>query len=159
MTEFKNFEKIVYSIANSFSRSTGQELEELVSEGFVAYCEALQSYKPDKGMSKGSWIFQCVQRHLISWNKKQPFSLGGEINIEIEAENNNPARLAFLDGLRILSNDAQKVCNIIFKSPRELRKQDVERTLREKESWSWKRIWGVGKEIKEYLRCQNVESI
>jgi len=155
MTEFAKFEKIVYGIAHSFSRSTGQELEELIGEGFVAYCEALQSYKPNKGMSKGSWIFQCVQRHLISWSKRQPFSLGGEIDIEIELENNNPARFEFLDGLRILSNDAQKVCNIIFKSPRELQKQDMERTLREKESWSWKRIWITGKEIKEYLRCQN----
>ena len=155
MTEFAKFEKIVYSLAHLFSRSTGQELEELISEGFVAYCEALQSYKSDRGMSKGSWIFQCVQRHLISWSKKQPLSLGGEIDIEIEAENANPARLEFLTGLKILSRDAQKACNIIFTAPPTLRKQDAERALRQEENWSWKRIWITGKEIKEYLRCQN----
>ncbi len=82
MTEFAQFEKIVYSIAGSFSRSTGHEFEELVSEGFVAYCEALQSYKSDKGMSKGSWIFQCVQRHLISWNKQQPFPSVGKLTLK-----------------------------------------------------------------------------
>ena len=158
MTEFKNFEKIVYGIANSFSRSTGQELEELIGEGFIAYCEALQSYKSDKGMSKGSWIFQCVQRHLISWNKQQPFSLGGEIDIEIETEDRNPARVEFINGLKILSRDAQKACDIIF-ATETTRKQDIERTLREKESWSWKRIWITGKEIKEYLRWRNAESV
>ena len=149
-TTLAQYENILLRLAWSFSRSTGKELEELIGEASLAYCKALKSFQPDKKSCLSTWIYTCVKNHLISWTKKQPFSLGGGIDFEIPT-NETQNRLEFLSGLSIMSKDAQNICQMIFDSPTKPQKVEITKTLRENK-WSWKRIWAGMKEIKVHLQ-------
>lgn len=149
-TTFEQYKNLILKLAWSFSRSTNKELEELIGEAYLAYCEALESFIPSKSACLSTWVYICIKNHLISWIKKQPFSLGGEIDFEILSDTETP-QFEFLEGLQIMSRDAQDICQMIFESPSLPQKAEITQSLR-KQRWSWKRIRGGIKEIKLHLQ-------
>ena len=151
MTDLEKYEKIVSYVANSFARTSHHDVEELIGESFLAYCEARKSFIPGKSACLSTWIFICVKNHLISWTQKQPFSLGGEIDFEIPSDNMTD-RFEFLEGLKTMSRDAQNICQMIFENPPPtFQKAEITVELR-KRNWSYKCIWASMKEIKLHLQ-------
>ena len=60
-------ENMINKLAASFNATTGIDFKELKSEANLAYCEALISFKEDKGAKLSTWVYICV--------KKQPRQL------------------------------------------------------------------------------------
>ena len=181
-TTFNQYKNLLLKLAWSFSISTNKELEELIGEAYLAYCEALESFIPGKSACLSTWIYIYVKNHLISWTQKQPFSLGGEIDFDMLASNVTQSHLnpwmekryntrtehginfellaksdvpesqfEFLEGLKIMSRDAQSICQLVLDSPTVLQKAEItENLLRQR--WSWKRIRGGIKEIRLHLQ-------
>jgi len=149
-TTFNQYKNLLLKLAWSFSISTNKELEELIGESYLAYCEALKSFQPGKSTCLTTWIYICVKNHLISWTQKQPFSLGGDVDFEI-ITNEMEGRFEFLEGLSTMSRDAQNICQMVLDTPVPLKKAEITETLHEKR-WSWKRIWAGMKEIKLHLQ-------
>ena len=148
---FNQYKNLLLKVAWSFHRSSNKELEELIGEAYLAYCEALISFIPGKSACLSTWIFICVKNHLISWTQKQPFSLGGEIDFEIPSDNMTD-RFEFLEGLKTMSRDAQNICQMIFENPPPtFQKAEITVELR-KRNWSYKCIWASMKEIKLHLQ-------
>jgi len=149
-TTFEQYKNMLLKLAWSFHRSSGKELEELISESFVAYCEAVESFSPEKQTCLSTWIYHCVKNHLITWTQKQPFSLGGEVDFEI-ITNEIEGQFEFLEGLSIMSRDAQSICQMVLDSPAVLQKAEITQSLLG-QRWSWKRIRGGIKEIRLHLQ-------
>jgi len=59
---------LVKKIAWSFHQTTGIEFNELLSEAYVAYCEAMKSYNPKRSRIT-THLWHCITSHLINFIK------------------------------------------------------------------------------------------
>jgi hypothetical protein len=66
----KNHLNLIRKIAWSFYNSTGIEWQELFSEASLAYCEALQSYNPERGKIT-THLWNCMKSQLLNFIKQE----------------------------------------------------------------------------------------
>lgn len=60
---------LIRKITWSFHYTTGIEWDELFSEASLAYCQAINSYKGNKGSKESTWVYTCVKNQLQNFCK------------------------------------------------------------------------------------------
>jgi DNA-directed RNA polymerase specialized sigma subunit len=146
--------KIIRKKAWSFNRTTGIDFEELFSEGCVAYCDAIRTYDKSKKTKKTTWIYTCVQNHLINFCKREQKHTFQKEDIE-----NYPNLLVqypdyFFEVLDRMTTNGKSVAAIILedkieyaKLPSKLARGKISRELRQR-GWKHQDIWNVLHELK-----------
>ena len=149
---------LVRKVAWSFTRTTGQEFDELFSEAALAYLEALKRYDPEKA-SFSTWAVKFMTNQLISFcAKEEAYSQFFEFSDTTTLGQENQERdYLFKEWIVSLPHDLQLICKIIFSAPSEILAESPKasrgrliRKLREC-GWSWVRIWDGVREMKRAL--------
>lgn len=169
MKNLENMKKMIYSLAKSFNATTGIELKELQAEGYLAYCEAVLTYKENQNTKLSTWVFICVKNALIDFCKEEHFhrncnSLNYYLKDLEKGENElttTPRQLwgmptpPFSELYNELTPLAKEVVDVVLEKdhytgkPKMCRGQVV-KDLREK-GWAWNKIWSGIKEVKLQL--------
>ena len=151
---------LIRKIAWGFSKTTGQEFDELFGEASLAYVEALQNYDPAQAQLS-TWATIIITHHLKNFCKRE--RLQKQILNTIEKEDtfsipeNQETEYLFKEWMCGLPQDLSYICKMIFETPEDFlaasakasRGKLIER-LR-KQEWSWKRIWDGIRNIKSAL--------
>lgn len=162
-------EKMIYQLAKSFNVTTGIELEELQAEGYLAYCEAVLTYKENQNTKLSTWVFICVKNALINFCKNEHLHRNcNSLNYyseDSDKEDNEvtttPRQLwsmptpPFSELYDELTTLAKEVVDVVLENdhytgkPKMCRGQIVH-DLREK-GWAWNKIWSGIREVKSQL--------
>lgn len=69
----KNMEnmEMIYRLAWSFHFATRIDLDELISEASLAYCEALNKFDNSKNVKLSTYAYKCIQNRLIDFSQKE----------------------------------------------------------------------------------------
>ena len=153
--------KTVYGLAWSFHRTTGIELEELVSEGFLAICECECEYRAGEGAERNTFLHRCITSHLRNYIKKN-FPLRAQLD-EVECASESVSvedQVSFKQELERLSPSAKQIAKMIFESPADwleyrpkMAQGAIRDTLRAM-GWKYERIWNSMREVKQFVRAR-----
>lgn len=150
---------IAHKLALSYNRTTGIEVEELVSEAYLEYLIWEPRYDPEKSArSTFAWmVMEGKMRDLAARAKNAPVADSEYIETCASLAGNPETRYLFLDSLRELSTDAFEVCRMIFEAPLTFI-QDTPRASRKTladflrtQGWTFVRIENVIRELKHFL--------
>lgn len=158
---------IIRKIVLSYTRSTGENFDDLYSEACLAYLEAAASYDPKKG-KKSTYLWKVVTNRINSnlkaAAKRHEFPYDaqdiGKLCQEdyIDPEQIVIAKECWSALTESFSPEAQEICAMITRreveldvnKPREARGK-IAKELR-KRGWSHPKIWAAFREIKLSLR-------
>lgn len=170
---------LIRRIAWSFYNTTGVTWEDLFSEASVAYCQAMQSYDPEKNASFTTWAWVCMRNALDDYVNaefqhqyadlpaedldavERPRTQSDEIPKESIAAIDDLAATRCITGdnlLEGLSQDAKTILQLVKEdvvdytqmASKKARGQ-IYRKLRSEYDWSWPQIWNSFREIKTVL--------
>lgn len=154
----KKYLNLVRQITWSFHRTTRIDWEELFGEACLAYCEALQSYQPEKSR-ESTWIFTCIETRLINFCKmerqhKNPVGIEDWCSIN----SSTPSYEFFEEQFSIfLSDDVQWIIRMVLRTQERYISNGVRtvgkirRDLRKKRKWNYDRIDKAMKDLKSEL--------
>ena len=149
---------MIKSIAWSFHNSTGIPVDELISEGNLAYLEALPKYDPNKGMKQTSFVYLLVKNHLLNYLKKNSRNrtcpTDPMILDEVVSEETLDG-IEFRKDIETKSEELAFVAGLIFKSPGEYLGAGGKGRLKDdlrKSGWRFESIWKTFAEMKSFLR-------
>jgi DNA-directed RNA polymerase specialized sigma subunit len=147
---FKNYQNLVYKIAWGFHQTTGIELDELIQEASLAFCEGLKHYDSSRGkVTTFMWLW--ITDYLKNYVKKQ---------------NKHHFPLLFIEDLKYdeavskdlifesLSREAGQIADIVLNTPKMfIGKSPEEATKRiinvlDHRGWDMKRIWSGIQDLK-----------
>lgn len=157
---------MIAKIAWSFQKTTGLDFQELHSEAQLAYCEAVNSFNSDKGVKLSTWIYTCIQHHLINYIKQEMMigSRNQKFNPDVEYDLvvYNDARFNDLDiVLSTAKPDVYRLLNIVLVNKEiaqmkpKFARGEICRILREEDGWKWQRIWLAMRKTKEFILNEN----
>jgi len=151
-TQYLNqYQNLICKIAWSYQKTTGTPFEDLLSEAYLGFMNACNSYNPEKGVfTTHAWycirnVLNDLLRNSRRWVSHTPNNPTTE---------NNP-ELLFLCKETIceeLKEDAQNIVSILFSIPDEKKpenKTELKKELRNK-GMSWPKIWRGMKELREF---------
>lgn len=162
-------EKMIYALAKSFNATTGIEIEELQAEGYLAYCEAVLSYKEDKDTKLSTWVFICVRNALINYCKNEQFHRNcNSLNYyleDCEKEDNelttipeqlwNMPKTPFSELYNEFKGLARQVVDVVLEKDHYVEKPKLARGQVVKDlrsaGWSWNNIWEGMKQVKAQI--------
>lgn len=138
-------ENLIRSIAWSFHRSSGVDIDELISEGIHAYCEAKLRWDPDQNAKFSTWAYFCITTTLITFVKLEKRQVLVDMEYMFSNMHSNPT--AWFEFLDALPQECQQLAKIVLEEKEELAglsgkfaRGDLSRILR-KRGWSWNQIW------------------
>ena len=150
---------LIRSIAWSFHRTTGIELEELISEATIAYLEALKTYRKSKKTKLSTWAYLIMRNHLIAFYKKSLQPREWELLPETPPDPFHSYSVK--EQLEQMGGCAKQICEMIFKAPEEflchppkMARGKIRQKLR-KQGWSYPNIWAGIREVKEMINTLN----
>lgn len=156
---------IVRKVVWSYARSTGLDFDELCSEAYLAYLEAVPSYDPAKG-KKSTFIWNVVRNHinnLLKTKKEVPMDKEAIDMLIKEGDELDPEQVVLAEEswrelFESLSPDAKMIFLLLNSGevyintdkPREAR-GIIARELKA-QGWSENKIWATFREIKQTLK-------
>lgn len=179
--QVQNEMKVINSMAWSFHRTTGIDLDELRGEAGVAFAEARERLDESRGaLSTLAYhrmrarltdvVRRDVRRHdvfadmdfeyLRDVDDAETRLEAGRIPAAMDDYSTSvtPERITeFRDRLRSSSVDVQTLARLVFRSPQEylaLANRGAKEKIRKtlrKKGWSWPRIWSALHEMRELL--------
>ena len=63
---YKQHQKLVYYMAHKFSEKTGMEVDELISEFNLVFCESFEAYNPEHGVKFSNFFCGNCARRVYS---------------------------------------------------------------------------------------------
>ena len=142
-----NMDKMIRSLAQSFTSTTGINFDELYSEANLAYCEAVFSYDPNKGAKLTTHVFNIVKNALINFCKQELKHKVSDVEFDITFETK-----PWQDMEAAFTGLSKKVIDIVFEndnfqgSSRAMRQQVV--CYLRNEGWTWEKVWDGMRETK-----------
>lgn len=118
--------KLVYYVANSF-RTTGIDIEELISAGMLGYAKAIQSFDKNHLVKFSTYAINCIRNEILYFMRKEnkhranTFSMNTILSID---KNGNPFEMEDViqdESSEFMSND------ILIAEQRELLMQAIAR--------------------------------
>ena len=154
--ELKHIPALAKKASKYLNMNPELEFEELLSESILYYCTIEHQHDPKKAQML-SWLWWSIDRNLLEYVKKEKRRQHEELpNDDLLVDHRKPS-WEFTDKIKEWSEDAQKVCSIIFNAPHDfsvhlpkLSRGKIKKMLR-KEGWSWPRIYRSFKEIRTAL--------
>ena len=168
MMEGREIEKMAYSIAHSFNRTTGIPVQLLASEAAEYLVEAHNNYDPTKGVKLSTFLYKHATNMMINNLKREEKRKEREKTASCFIHQNNPVTpdrlIEFKNKIASLNYDAKYVVSILFstkwaeiigitpedKKPKHIRTALKQHLLREE--WELERIQETFNEIKEVLQ-------
>lgn len=161
---YKKYEKMIHDRANAIHAQTGYELEELVSEANYQFIQAADSWDK-KRSSFSTWLYGTLTmklRNFVGKNRQQHSEVEPENIKSTYGTENARQKMQFQERIKELSNEAQYVAKIFLESPCEVLHILGTETpkairgilrihLREEKKWSWPKIWGSFREVKQFV--------
>ncbi len=158
---YLDYQNLIYKLAHRFHKTTGIETDKLISCANIEFVKCQKSYNPIRA-SFSTYLYIKIRGLFLEMARKK--NNNPEINSPYEKQSNNTADeyLFFKEILKSLSTDAKEVCEIVFntpidlirmlpiKQPRGVNRHQIQKHLR-RQGWTFTRIWGVFREIKESL--------
>lgn len=159
--------KLIYKVAWSFHNTTGIDLEELIGEASIAYCEALHQW--DGESSKASTYAYTVMRNtLIVYIQKKKLPTQS-LDLLMEEHHQVPhepyedvdyfeEELSYEKLTKGWSDDCKELIAIIFYTPMKFYdippKKARGRLIKilRNNGWIWPRIWDAIRDVKSLLR-------
>lgn len=157
---------MVYKIAWSIHHTTGYDVQELISEATLGYCEALNNFDPARETSKfTTFAYRVIVNKVLDFLRKEKrHSKNNKVSITEEIEETLLSidvyamdSDEFMLKIQSWNTDLQFIVRILFAQkqvlnsvpPKIARGLIVDR-LRMAE-WSWPRIWRTFTELKQAL--------
>lgn len=136
---------LIRKIAMSFSLTTGIDFDDLCQEASLAYLEAIKTYNPNKGKIS-TYVWHCIHNRLKNYLKQEEKNKALSFeDIEVSLATK---QIPFWERL---SNDAQKLANIVIASPDKflnLRKTARLKAIKNEAQWGKTKFEKVLSEIK-----------
>jgi len=162
MTEdhYKEYKKLIYKEAWRKAKLYGLDFQDLIGEGNLAYCEALETWDPEKGAFSThlTWRLKYRFGEVLGFDASQKEL--GEVP-ELAGGENPLTSCSFKNGLETLSSDAKEVANIILGSSGELcdmtankirvTRKNIARYYRSKK-WQRYKVVNAMNEIRDMLK-------
>ena len=147
--------KLLKKLANTYSKTTGLEFDDLFQEAYVAYSEAMKTYDPEKG-ALSTHIWHQVSGHLKNYARAEMKFIDPVISIEDREVINTPVyHVSFLE---CMSLEAQQILSLMFKREKKFNLSDKETASKNIKRMMVRRGWGEKKInvcLKEFeLICQ-----
>lgn len=119
--------KLIYRIAWSFHKTTGKDLDDLIGEASLAYCEALRTFDPTTSKLT-TWTWTHMKSRLINYCKKDrstlPFCKFKTDDVNRFENIEDPMGIIIKDTMTDLeqltytwSEDSKFIVSLIFKTP------------------------------------------
>lgn len=144
----KNFtikdKNLILRLSWSFHHTTGVDLEELISESIVAYCEAQLKWDCNKGTKFSTWAYSCITNALIHFTKVETRYIFPDTDAPFSRTINQTHWFEFFDAL---PKECQEMASIILKEKNELAglppklARGVLISILRKQGWAWSKIW------------------
>lgn len=121
--QYEKVKKLITHKAHSFSRSTGYEVDELISQGNLIYCQTLQKYNPNNNNNAKfiTLLYLNLDYGLINYTKvldnQMPRSYGMEAAETLPVAPLQERSTNIKNKINQLSTEAQVVANVIINSP------------------------------------------
>lgn len=127
-TGYEKVKNLIHKLAIGYAKSHGGDVDELVSEGHVAFMRAYPKWDPEIG-ALTTLMYHAVINQFNSYSRRQAKHQGYQFGQaeETKAEDvvDDKPTFDLPDFLETLSNDARVVVQLIFNAPRQL-EQDAE---------------------------------
>ena len=162
---FKQYEKLIWSRAHSFAKSTGHDVEELHAIGCLAFVDKVGKFNSERG-ALSTFVYHVVNNAIKEHIKNEQMQNHGELNElynhsvvhpKIEREINLKQKIA------MLGEEAREVADVLFNCPAEFlelfkvpkdysahRPCHIKRALKEyfqKKGWHYNKVRKALKEI------------
>jgi len=139
---------LIYQVAWSFNKTTGIDVEMLISEAGLAYTEAMSRFDPSKGVKSTTFIYRCMQNHLTNYCKQEMKHKSTSLkDAAMSVENYEDKIQTFQDEVKSWPAECQELVRIILENFEELEsiapkmaRGALTRELRNR-GWQWKSIW------------------
>ena len=138
---YHSVRKLLFKMASNAVDRFGMERNEALSEAYIAYRKALDSYDPESGTKFSTWVYTKVRYHFMELSRtdqrrNERCALLTD-DAEMEIEDRTYDQFHFPD----LSDEAKFVIKLVIDSPKEL----YQRILKDPRPSQYKR------HIKQYL--------
>jgi DNA-directed RNA polymerase specialized sigma24 family protein len=153
----KEHQNLLYKIAWSYHKTTGVAFSELLSECYLGFAHACQTYAPEKGKFS-TWVWHNATHTLNAmWGKKRK-ERANEVPMDATNLNrkasNNPEHICIARDTIFseLNKEAQTIAYLLFTIPDEQKpsnRTELKNQLRN-EGMSWPQIWRGMKELKQF---------
>jgi len=153
----KEHQKLIYKIAWSYHTTTGVSFEELLSDSYIGFMHACQTYAPEKGkFTTYTWV--CINNHLKTILKRKKQKTDELFILETtpyqSIDINNPEELCIIrDSIfKELGEHAKTVAYTLFTLPDEQKPENRTRLKNElhNNGISWPKIWEGMRELREF---------
>ena len=111
----------VNKLAWSFSKTTGQDFDDLKSEGTVALINAIRTFDVEKGYQLSTLIHISASNAMTNYCIRQKHSPAVDEPMDVKSKYACPVRrFEFMDSLKALGEEAKMIVQAIFSSPGEV---------------------------------------
>ena len=168
--EYQDYKPLIYKLAKRFSVQYGFEFDEAVSEGNLAFAEAIIVFDPDKS-SFCTHLFWTVKKRLWKMVRHQTRNRNfQELSYDMESGDDIFQQTCFRKAIDELTEDSVEVIRTVLETPiqiiwkirRDMKKDEsvtgtitrkkLTKYFREVQGWKFKRIWDSFEEIKNVLQ-------
>ena len=152
---------MVHKLAWSFHRTTGLDVDDLTSEGFVALVSAHNRYDDSRNAKFGTFVYLAVSSQLMNYCQRQKkyalqdplyiMTEGEEVELPVPALFEDPTaekQTLFKQSFDALEEVAKKLCTFIWNGT--TTKSEAMKQLR-KEGVSWNEINRACDQVREML--------
>jgi RNA polymerase sigma factor (sigma-70 family) len=70
-TLYKMNQKLIFKMAWTFSRKTGMEIDELISEFNIVFCEALHAFDSEGSAEFSTYLYACCGKRITNIYRKK----------------------------------------------------------------------------------------
>jgi len=165
MVKLKDYDNMVYQMALSFHRTTGIDLDELVSEALLAFVESSKTYDENKA-AFSTHLWRNIKNRLVNLSNKAKKMKKEVLFIEDDedddsmmavkyglVENFTPEDyLIFKELIEELSPEAREICKIILDNPAQFNiskpKQSKSLLIEKLLAMGWKK-WRIDRAYQE----------
>ena len=116
---YQDYEKLIYKIAQKYSRSGFFPFDELVSDGNETFCKCLESFDPEKSCF-ATFLYHALNQEFMNKIKKYRHQQKLYVSKNNEVENFSDRAVSqekiciFADMMAQMSKDAKFICQIIL---------------------------------------------
>ena len=149
---YSSVKNLIFSKAHSFARSTGHEVEELIAQGNLIYCQALKKHDPNKAKFI-TLLYLQLDQGLIQYTHKlsKHRALTTETKKTKPYIHPMPERSCHIrNEIKNLSEEGQHITRLILDNPEKLFKKDG---LKPRQMYST-----IKKYIKNTLQCPTIKT-
>lgn len=167
--EYKDYEKMIVQRAWKWKAKTGQDIEDLIAEGNLVFCNCLQNYNHEKS-AFGTFLYNSLQihygnlantsRYQKTYNPHNSVSFDEERLLPNFYPGDAEEITIFRQLIESLSSDAKEVVKAVFETPLEIisemgvtkiTKYALQKYFARK-GWKIKRIWTAFGEIQKEVK-------